>query len=103
MAGVLDTLQQVAVLCCNDECLHGDAPDSVGCGDLLPSSVSSLTARFRNLQECVERNHETLQSHRHDLDMVVKMRQERVQRLADDLLQSVKNMYEQREAKRNSA
>jgi len=68
-----------------------------------PSSVSSLTARFRNLQECVERNHETLQSHRHDLDMVVKMRQERVQRLADDLLQSVKNMYEQREAKRNSA
>lgn len=65
--------------------------------------MSSLTARFRNLQECVERNHETLQSHRHDLDMVVKMRQERVQRLADDLLQSVKNMYEQREAKRNSA
>lgn len=66
-----------------------------------PSSVSSLTARFRNLQECVERNHETLQSHRHDLDMVVKMRQERVQRLTDDLLKSVKAMYEQREAKRN--
>ncbi|CAK9107322.1 Uncharacterized protein SCF082_LOCUS49963 [Durusdinium trenchii] len=66
-----------------------------------PSSVSSLTARFRNLQECVEKNQETLQSHRHGLEMVVKMRQERVQRLADELLQSVKNMYKQREAERN--
>eukprot|EP00913_Durusdinium_trenchii_P009184 g8633.t1 len=62
-----------------------------------PSSVSSLTARFRNLQECVEKNQETLQSHRHGLEM------ERVQRLADELLQSVKNMYEQREAERNGS
>ncbi|OLP86950.1 hypothetical protein AK812_SmicGene31903 [Symbiodinium microadriaticum] len=66
-----------------------------------PPSVNSLTARFKNLQETVERNQETLKSHRHGLEMVVKSRQDRVQRLADELLSSIKTMYEQREAERN--
>ncbi|CAE7361047.1 unnamed protein product [Symbiodinium sp. CCMP2456] len=66
-----------------------------------PPSVNSLTARFKNLQETVERNQETLKSHRHGLEMVVKSRQDRVQRMADELLSSIKTMYEQREAERN--
>eukprot|EP00931_Biecheleriopsis_adriatica_P110758 TRINITY_DN8505_c0_g1_i1.p1 TRINITY_DN8505_c0_g1~~TRINITY_DN8505_c0_g1_i1.p1 ORF type:complete len:367 (+),score=88.90 TRINITY_DN8505_c0_g1_i1:54-1103(+) len=67
-----------------------------------PQSAHSLNARFQNLQESVERNQEALMCQRQGIDMVVKLRQERAQRLTMDLLASIKEMYQQREAEKSA-
>jgi len=65
-----------------------------------PSSANSLCARFRNIQESVDRNQEALQAGRHGIHEVVKMRQERAQKMTEELLGSIKALYEKREAER---
>eukprot|EP00933_Yihiella_yeosuensis_P062773 TRINITY_DN65768_c0_g1_i1.p1 TRINITY_DN65768_c0_g1~~TRINITY_DN65768_c0_g1_i1.p1 ORF type:complete len:317 (+),score=58.67 TRINITY_DN65768_c0_g1_i1:101-1051(+) len=57
-----------------------------------PSSANSLNARCRNIQESLERNRGEMMNHRSQIDLVVKMRQERAERMTQDLLASLKAM-----------
>jgi len=65
-----------------------------------PSSANSLTSRFRNIQESVDRNQVALESGRQGIHEVYKMRQERAQKMTEELLGSIKALYEKREADR---